>query len=144
MDKRTGKIKLINGNLISVEFEGDIIQNEVGYIASGEERLKSEVIRISGNIAFMQVFESTKGLKIDDVIEFSGQMLSVQLGPGILGRIYDGLQNPLPALAEKCGFFLARGVTLEPIDYNASWHFTPLVKPGDSELQDEERSTERK
>jgi len=131
MSSKTGKIQLIDGNLIAVDFEGDIIQNEVGFVVVGRERLKSEVVRINGNTAYMQVFESTKGLKIDDTIEFSGEMLSVELGPGLLGQIYDGLQNPLPQLAEQHGFFLARGAYLDAIDFNAQWHFTPLVKPGD-------------
>ncbi|MBN2120264.1 MAG: V-type ATP synthase subunit A [Candidatus Omnitrophica bacterium] len=132
MPERTGRIQSISGNLIAVKFQGSIIQNEVGFVVCGKERLKSEVIRISGDTAYMQVFESTKGLKIDDVVEFSGQMLSVQLGPGLLGQIYDGLQNPLPELAAKHGFFLKRGVFLNAIDFNSKWHFTPLVKPGDS------------
>ncbi|MEA3499405.1 MAG: V-type ATP synthase subunit A [Candidatus Marinimicrobia bacterium] len=129
--KITGVIKGINGNMINVEFDGRIIQNEVGYVIKGEENLKSEVIKIKGNIAFMQVFESTKGLKIDDKVEFSQEMLSVELGPGIFGQIYDGLQNPLPALAEKHGFFLPRGVNLAALDVDKKWEFTPLAKKGD-------------
>jgi len=106
MSKNLGKIVSINGNMIGVEFENDIIQNEVGYVLIEEKRLKSEVIKIEGNVAFMQVFEYTKGVKVGDPVEFSGKMLSVQLGPGLLTQIYDGLQNPLPELAEEYGFFL--------------------------------------
>ncbi len=113
-----GIIKGINGNMINVEFDGRIIQNEVGYVIKGKENLKSEVIKIKGNVAFMQVFESTKGLKVGDKVDFNQEMLSVELGPGILGQIYDGLQNPLPALAEKYGFFLPRGVILDAIDFD--------------------------
>lgn len=132
MKGRTGKIRLIAGNLLAVEFEGDIIQNEVGYVVEGERRLKAEVIRISRNIAYMQVFESSRGFKVGDIVEFSGEMLSVQLGPGLLGQIFDGLQNPLPELAKEYGFFLPRGVSLEAINFDSKWHFTPLAKPGDT------------
>ena len=96
---KTGKIAGITGNMIAVEVDGEIMQNEVGYaITADNERLKSEVIRVQGDRAFMQVFESTKGLKVGDRVEFTGEMLSVQLGPGILTRVYDGLQNPLNAI----------------------------------------------
>ena len=101
MKKQTGTITGINGNMLTVDFEGTITQNEVGYAIRGDERLKSEVIRIQNNKAFLQVFESTKGLKVGAKVEFTNEMLSVQLGPGLLGQIYDGLQNPLPELAEQ-------------------------------------------
>ena len=127
-----GKIASINGNMITVEFDAPIIQNELGYVVCGKEKLKAEVIKIKGDTAFMQVYEMTKGLKVGDVIEFSGEMLSVQLGPGILSQIYDGLQNPLPALAEEHGFFLPRGVVLDAIDFKKKWKFTPSAKPGDT------------
>lgn len=128
MSKRSGKIVLVQGNMIAVSYNGDIVQNEVGYVVSGKERLMAEVIRISQATAYMQVFEDTKGIKIGDLVEFSGKMLSVQLGPGLLGQIFDGLQNPLPELAEKFGFFLPRGVQLEALDSNRKWSFKPLVK----------------
>jgi V/A-type H+-transporting ATPase subunit A len=131
MSKQSGKIVSINGNMITVKFEDNIIQNEVGYVLSQDRRLKSEVIKISGNIAFMQVFEYTKGIKVGDEVEFSGQMLSVQLGPGLLTQIYDGLQNPLPELAEKFGFFLPVGVELSAISSDIEWEFTPTAKKGD-------------
>ncbi|UCD15707.1 MAG: V-type ATP synthase subunit A [Candidatus Omnitrophota bacterium] len=131
MDRHYGEIVSIYGNMIAVSFEGSIIQNEVGYVLLGKERLKAEVIRIEGNTAYMQVFESTKGIKVGESVEFSGQMLSVQLGPGILGKIYDGLQNPLVDISAKYGFFLPRGVHLDAIDFSARWQFTPMVKPGD-------------
>jgi len=131
MSNITGKIIGINGNMITVDVDGDIVQNEVGFAITGEERLKSEVIKISGHKAFMQVFESTKGLKVGDPVEFTDQLLSVELGPGILGRVYDGLQNPLNDLAEKHGFFLKRGVILDALDREQKWEFTPKVKAGD-------------
>ncbi len=131
MSKNIGKIIGINGNLISVAFDQPVIQNEVGYAVVGETRLKAEIIRVRGTSAEMQVFEDTTGLSVDDPVEFSGEMLSVQLGPGLLGQIYDGLQNPLPALAEQCGFFLQRGAYLDPLDRTGKWAFTPTVKKGD-------------
>lgn len=131
MSAQIGRIIGINGNMVSVAVEGNIMQNEVAHILHGNERLKSEVVRISGQTAFMQVFESTKGLKVGDEVEFTGEMLAVELGPGLLGQIYDGLQNPLPKLAEEYGFFLARGVSLEALDREKRWHFTPSVQKGD-------------
>lgn len=131
MAKKGGRVTGINGNMVTVEFDGDVSQNEVGYIILGDQRLKSEVIRISGKIASLQVFEMTGGISVGDEVEFSGLMLSVELGPGLLTQIYDGLQNPLPELAIKCGFFLQRGVYLNPIP-DKSWEFTPSVKVGDS------------
>jgi V/A-type H+-transporting ATPase subunit A len=131
MKENKGTIRGINGNLLTVEFEGSVSQNEVGYAIRDSERLKSEVIRIQGNKAFLQVFESSKGLMVGDSVIFTGQMLSVQLGPGLLGQIFDGLQNPLPKLAEQYGFFLPKGVILEALDKEKEWHFTPLVKKGD-------------
>ena len=131
MSQVTGKISGINSNLITVIVDGTITQNEVGYAVKGDERLKSEVIRIQGNKAFLQVFESTKGLKIGDEVQFTGELLSVQLGPGLLQQIYDGLQNPLPQLAAKHGFFLPRGQILEALDSSVKWEFTPTAKVGD-------------
>ena len=128
MSKKLGSITGINGNMISVHFQDSVIQNEVGFVVLGKERLRSEVIRIRGNIAYMQVFENTKGIKVGDKVEFSGQMLSVLLGPGLLGEIYDGLQNPLVELAKKYGFFLKRGVSEDALDFDREWEFFPLVK----------------
>jgi len=132
MNKVNGKIVGINGNMLTVEVSGSITQNEVAYVIHGEERLKSEVIRIQGSKAFLQVFEQTKGLRIGDEVEFTGQMLSVQLGPGLIGQIYDGLQNPLPELAEQYGFFLKRGTVLDALGAEKKWEFTPSVKKGDT------------
>lgn len=131
MSKNTGKITGIAGNMITVNVPGDIIQNEIGYAITGDERLKAEVVKIQGDSAFMQVFESTKGLSIGDTVEFSGDMLSVELGPGILGMVYDGLQNPLNELAKEHGFFLKRGAVIEPLNREKEWKFTPIAKVGD-------------
>ncbi|MFA5356286.1 MAG: V-type ATP synthase subunit A [Candidatus Omnitrophota bacterium] len=129
---RKGYITRINGNMVSAAFDSFVTQNEVAYIIHGTERLKSEVIRIRGKNAEMQVYESTTGLKVGDQVEFSNELLSVELGPGLLGQIFDGLQNPLPDLAEKCGFFLKRGVYLEALKDETEWQFTPEKKAGDN------------
>ena len=131
MSKCIGEIRSIQGNMITVNFTENIIQNEVGYVLTGRERLMAEVIRISGDTAYMQVFEDTKGIKVGDKVEFSQEMLSVKLGPGLLSQIYDGLQNPLPGLAKEFGFFLPRGVHLEPLDTKKKWEFNPQVKNKD-------------
>jgi V/A-type H+/Na+-transporting ATPase subunit A len=131
MRKQSGKILSINGNMITVEFEGDIIQNEVAYVLNKGRRLKAEVIKITGNVAFMQVFEYTKGIKVGDEVEFSENMLSVQLGPGLLTQIYDGLQNPLPEMAAEFGFFLPVGVELGAISAEKEWEFSPSAAKGD-------------
>lgn len=123
--KKLGKISAITGNMITVEFRESVSQNEVGYVLAEGQRLMSEVIRISGNNAFMQVFEDTKGVKVGDDVEFSGEMISVELGPGLLGQVYDGLQNPLHDLAKECGVFLPRGKQLEALDSAKEWKFKP-------------------
>jgi V/A-type H+-transporting ATPase subunit A len=134
-NNRTGRIININANMVTARVDsGFIIQNEVAYIVHGQGRLKAEVIRVRQEQAEMQVYENTQGLKVGDTVEFSNELLSAQLGPGLLGQIFDGLQNPLPALAEKCGFFLKRGVYIEALAEQTEWDFTPLVKPGDQVL----------
>ena len=130
-DNQTGRIKGVNGNLVTVEFDTAVMQNEVAYAIIGDKRLKGEVIRVRGNRADLQIYESTAGLKIDDPVEFSGDMLCVALGPGLLTKVYDGLQNPLNLLAEKAGFFLQRGLYLDALDMESVWDFTPIAKPGD-------------
>ncbi|MFH1846089.1 MAG: V-type ATP synthase subunit A [Candidatus Omnitrophota bacterium] len=131
MSKQKGTITAVNGNMITVIFKEDIIQNEVAYVLNKDRKLKAEVIKINGNKAFMQVYEDTKGIKIGDQVEFSQQMLSVQLGPGLLAQIYDGLQNPLPEMAEEFGFFLPVGKEMHAISFDREWEFTPRVKKGD-------------
>ncbi|WP_084156104.1 V-type ATP synthase subunit A [Desulforegula conservatrix] len=131
MGKSIGEITGINGNIIKVRFDHDVRQNEVAYAITQNLRLKSEVIRIKNNIAELQVFESTKSLKNGDAVEFSGELLSVELGPGLLGSLFDGLQNPLNAVAELTGFFLEKGIELRALDNAKKWDFTPLCKKGD-------------
>ncbi len=128
----TGKVIGVNGNMITIEVEGNVSMNEVGYVILGDKKLKSEVIRINGSKAELQVFEMTRGIGIGDRVELTNDLLSVELGPGLLGQIYDGLQNPLPKLAEQCGFFLERGVYLEPLDKNIKWDFTPKAEVNSS------------
>ncbi len=127
-----GKIIGVNGNLIRVAFEGAVAQNEVGFakLSSGVE-LKCEVIRIRGDYAELQVFEDTSGLKAGDEVRFTGELLSVELGPGLLTQVFDGLQNPLPELAEECGFFLQRGKYLPALPRDVKWAFSPVAKVGD-------------
>ena len=127
-----GKIVGVNGNLLTVEFENPVIQNEVGFAKLGDIQLKAEVIRIRGSRAELQVFEDTVGLKVGDEVEFTGDLLSVELGPGLLTQVFDGLQNPLPALAEECGFFLQRGKYLKALPRDNQWKFSPLAKAGDT------------
>ncbi len=131
MSENSGTIVGVNGNLLTVQFTKPVVQNEVAYAVSGARRLKSEVIRIRGTYADLQVFEDTTGLKEGDRVEFTGELLAVELGPGLLTQIFDGLQNPLPQLAEQCGFFLQRGVYLDALPRDRIWAFTPLAKPGD-------------
>ncbi len=132
MSNSIGKVVGVNGNMVSVEFEGNVALNEVGYVLLDEKRLKSEVIRIKGKKAELQVFEMTRGIGIGDKVEFTSELLAVELGPGLLGQIYDGLQNPLPQLAEQCGFFLDRGVYLSALNENTLWEFTPVASVGDT------------
>ena len=133
----TGTITGVNGNLISVAFEGAVALNEIGYAilpASGgseELRLMSEIVRIRGRVADMQVFEDTVGLRAGHAVEFTGRLLSIELGPGLLAQVFDGLQNPLPKLAESHGFFLQRGKYIQALPRDRRWSFTPAAMPGD-------------
>ena len=131
MTQNKGKVVSVNGNLVSVEFDGNVSMNEICFVKVEGTALKSEVIRIRGNIAQIQVYEMTGGIKCGDEVEFTGEMLSAQLGPGLLGQIYDGLQNPLPLLAEQAGWFLERGVYADGLNSEKKWEFTPTAKAGD-------------
>jgi len=127
----TGRIVAIYGNMVIAEASGRIVQNSVGYCCRSDGvKLLCEVIRIRGRLADLQVFEETGGLKIGDAVEFTDQMLSVTIGPGLLGSIYDGLQNPLPRVAEEAGFFLKPGLYIQGLDTETQWAFTPKVEPG--------------
>ncbi len=128
---RTGKVIGVNGNMIVAAFDVPVMQNEVAFVLSGGDRLKAEVIRVKGKTCDLQVFEDTLGVKVGETVEFSDELLSVELGPGLLGEVYDGLQNPLEDLAQKHGFFLKRGAYLEALDHSSQWEFTPLKSVGD-------------
>lgn len=132
MTENIGKVASVNGNLLSVEFQGNVSMNEICYVKVGNTALKSEVIRIRGNVAQIQVYEMTDGIKCGDPVEFTGDMLSADLGPGLLGQVYDGLQNPLPILAEQAGWFLERGIYADGLNSEKKWEFTPTVKAGDT------------
>ncbi len=127
-----GTVVAINGNMVSVSVQGDVSMNEVGYIKVDEKQLKAEVIRIRGNQAELQVFEDTQGIAVGDSVEFTAELLAVELGPGLLSTICDGLQNPLPELAEQSGFFLQRGLYLKALNRSRKWTFTPSVSVGDT------------
>jgi len=132
MTENKGRVVSVNGNLVSVKFEGNVSMNEICFVNVGGTKLKSEVIRIRGDIAQIQVYEMTGGIKCGDEVEFTGEMLSAMLGPGLLGQVYDGLQNPLRVLAEKAGWFLERGIYADGLDVEKKWEFTPTAKVGDT------------
>lgn len=126
-----GKVVAGYGNMITASFDSNVRQNEVAYVVTADRKLKSEVIRVRGQLCDMQVFEDTRGVRVGDDVEFTGNLLVVELGPGLLRQIYDGLQNPLPELAKRCGLFLKRGVYLDGLDRSVQWAFTPVAKVGD-------------
>jgi V/A-type H+-transporting ATPase subunit A len=128
-----GKIQILYGNLVTVEVKDEVVQNSIAHcIRNDGARLLSEVIRIRGKMVDLQVFEETRGLRVGDTVEFHDDMLSIVLGPGLLGQIYDGLQNPLPRLAEKVGHFLEPGQFIDGLDTNIKWKFTPTAETGDT------------
>ncbi len=124
----TGKVKGIIANLVTVVVDGPVSQNEICYISVGETRLMAEVIKVVGENVYVQVFESTRGMKVGNHVEFTGHMLEVTLGPGLLSRNYDGLQNDLNKLT---GVFLKRGEYNFPLDQEKLWKFEPIAKVGD-------------
>ena len=126
--KTTGKVAGIISNLVTVEVSGPVAQNEICFIKHPEADLMAEVIKVLGKYAYTQVFESTRGLKIGTEVVFEGHMLEVTLGPGILSRNYDGLQNDLDKMD---GVFLKRGQYTDPLDRQKAWSFKPLAKVGD-------------
>ena len=132
MSENKGRVISINGNLVSVEFFGNVSLNEICYVHLDDTLLKSEVIRIKGKVAQIQVYEMTGGIKCGDTVEFTGEMLSADLGPGLLGQVYDGLQNPLHVLAERAGWFLERGNYADGLNCDKKWEFTPTAKVGDT------------
>jgi len=123
-----GKVKGIIANLVIVEVDGPVLQNEICMIKHPEADLMAEVIRVDGAMIYVQVFESTRGLKPGAEVEFTGKMLEVALGPGILSKNYDGLQNDLDTMD---GVFLKRGDYTAALDDRKEWSFSPLAAEGD-------------
>lgn len=126
--KTLGKVTGIVSNLVTVEVDGPVAENELCYITLGGTKLMAEVIKVKGKNASVQVFESTRGLKNGDSVEFEGKMLEISLGPGLLSSVYDGLQNNLTTME---GVFLKRGEYTAPLDNTKLWDFSPMVNPGD-------------
>ena len=134
----TGKIVAVNGNMITVAFDGAVAQNEVGYAVLGDKRLMAEIVRVRGTRCDMQVFDSTTDLMVDDRVEFTGELLAAELGPGMLAQVYDGLQNPLADLAKEASkiskdaeFFLQRGMYIPGLPRDRKWDFHQIAKVGD-------------
>jgi len=127
--KTKGIVKGIVSNLVTVEVDGPVSENEICYISAQGVKMMAEVIKVNGSLASVQVFESTRGLKGGNEVEFEGRMLEVTLGPGLLRGIYDGLQNDLTTMT---GVFLKRGEYTDPLNRETLWDFTPIAQPGDS------------
>ncbi len=130
-----GKVSGIVANLVVVKVDGPVAQNEICHVSAGGagdgrggDRLMAEVIKVIGDEAYIQVFDSTRGLAVGAEVEFAGHMLEVTLAPGMLSRSYDGLQNDLEKMS---GLFIERGTTTDPVDFEAQWEFTPLAAPGE-------------
>ena len=126
--KTLGRVNGIISNIVIAKVDGAVAQNEICYVYCGETRMMAEVIKVIGDEAYVQVYDSTRGLKIGDKVEFEGHMLEATLAPGLLSRNYDGLQNDLEKMD---GLFINRGSITDPIDFDAKWDFTPLAKVGD-------------
>ena len=126
--KTTGKVTGIVSNLVTVQVDGPVAENELCYIKLGSTDLLAEVIKVNGDKASVQVFESTRGLRGGDQVEFLGRMLEATLGPGLLSSVYDGLQNDLTTMT---GVFLKRGEYTDPLNHEKLWDFTPIAQPGD-------------
>ena len=126
--KTLGRVNGIISNIVIVKTDGAVGQNEICYVYCGDTRMMAEVIKVIGDDAYVQVYDSTRGLKIGDKVEFMGHMLEATLAPGLLSRNYDGLQNDLEKME---GLFIERGSITEPIDFEKKWEFSPLAKAGD-------------
>ena len=126
--KTTGRVNGIISNIVIVKADGPVAQNEICYVWTGDTKMMAEVIKVIGDDAYVQVYDSTRGLKIGDRVEFEGHMLQATLAPGLLSRNYDGLQNDLEKMDS---LFIERGSITDPIDFDKTWEFTPLAKAGD-------------
>lgn len=130
LDKHStmGRVTALLANLLTIKPDGPVRQNEICFLITGGVELMAEVIKVQGDEVFAQVFDSTRGAAPGDAVRFTGQLLSVKLGPGMLSRKYDGLQNDLDALE---GLFLERGMASAPLDYELPWPVRPLAQLGD-------------
>ena len=126
--KTTGRVNGIISNIVIVKADGPVAQNEICYVWTGDTKMMAEVIKVIGDDDYVQVYDSTRGLKIGDRVEFEGHMLEATLAPGLLSRNYDGLQNDLEKMDS---LFIERGSITDPIDFDKTWEFTPLAKAGD-------------
>ena len=126
--KTLGRVNGIISNIVIAKVDGPVGQNEICHVYCGDIRMMAEVIKVIGDEAYVQVYDSTRGLKIGDKVEFEGHMLEATLAPGLLSRNYDGLQNDLEKMD---GLFINRGSITDPIDFDAKWDFKPLAKAGD-------------
>ena len=126
--KTLGRVNGIISNIVIAKVDGAVSQNEICHVYCGDTRMMAEVIKVIGDEAYVQVYDSTRGLKIGDKVEFEGHMLEATLAPGLLSRNYDGLQNDLEKMD---GLFINRGSITDPIDFDAKWDFKPLAKVGD-------------
>ena len=130
---RRAPIVAVKESLVTIDVSNTrVMKNEVGHVLLGEQRLKAEVLRVQNQVADLQVFEDTSGVKVGDEVELTGEMLSVTLAPGLLGTVYDGLQNPLGLLAQEYGFLLPRGEHVDSVDTEKRWDFTPTVASGET------------
>jgi V/A-type H+-transporting ATPase subunit A len=123
----------VKESLVTIDVSSTrVMKNELGHVLLGDQRLKAEVLRVQNKEADLQVFEDTSGVRVGDEVELSGEMLSVTLAPGLLGTVFDGLQNPLGLLAQEYGFLLPRGREVDPVDTEKRWEFTPVVASGET------------
>jgi V/A-type H+-transporting ATPase subunit A len=121
----------VTGNIVRIESEAPIMKNAVAFVHVGNAQLKGEVLRVNDRRADLQIFEETQGARIGAKVTLTRELLSATLGPGLLGMVYDGLQNPLEALAKRDGFFLVRGESVAPLDLAQKWPFVPVRKVGE-------------
>jgi len=128
MNQATGYVKRAYGNLLSVVFDHTIRQGEVGYVVLPTGKLKAEVLEIAGSEAKVQVFEDTREIAMGTPVEFTGNLLEAELGPGLLSNIYDGLQNPLEDIANQAGYFLPRGFHSGALNRTIKWEFIPIAE----------------
>ena len=130
-ERPRGRVTAVRESLVRVALGGMAVRrNEMGFVHVGEERLMGEILRIHGDHADMQIFEDTRGVRVGDEVSFSGDLLSAVLGPGLLGHVYDGLQNPLAGLHRQQGAFLKRGMRVDPVDFDRDWRLVPLLETG--------------